>query len=756
MPVFDGLGAVQQVLQIIKMVTMITFTTWLISGGFWYMVRFASFLIDTMLVKLSGVIVQKINLLIENQLFNEEVTKLLLRNIYIFVGLAVFFKLAILIINFILDPDLIASKGITTDKIVQRILFGMIGLILAPMITTSLLKVQKAIVDDGVIQKVIVPSEIVNKSQEISKDAGSYVGVYTLMGFITPNANASSLSRLKYNRSLKTGQILIDINEGQNIGFGYNSYHYDYYPIISTIVLGFVISMLFYFALDMAVRYFNLLFFQLLAPFAFVDYMIKGKDSQVLDKWFKGLLGCFLVVFIRLVTIWFLCMFLVLMGAGTGAKFTQGTLIANNDQFVNALILLAILGFTKDLPKKLSDMFGLDFMQESSATGFAKTALGVGAGIAGAGLAFGAKGLQMGGRALGAGAKQFSLNAQKKLGNKIDNKNKSAYKQIQDQAALPPDKRDKRWANYSDEQLRNPTAADVQRQNRFNRTDAKKQKQAEKVQKKEQRKAYVASRLGKDAKDVNVFDRARVSTSDKAKAATDKVKDTGQFIGRVAKDGAKKVANFAKHPIKNTSQLISDSFLSADDTRAYYGLSKDDKVTPLQRISATIGSKVGAKNLAISDNAPTALKGKGGNKAKTQSEDTVKVDNTTKYKGEAGKQTNEVDQKSIEDAQKGLMSGVLDAMKTKLSSSPFKQMGKAVIKTTSTQLFSLSNTTKAAFGSYENILEAGDASEKKAAQVAKEQAKEQAKKQAEQEFRNTVLAQNQEIMNSIKNQNNQS
>lgn len=739
MPVIDGLSAVNQVVQILKVATITIVLTWLISGGFWYMVRFASFLFDKMLVQISGIIISKINLLIENQLFNEEVTKLLLRNIYIFVGLAVFFKLAVLIINFILDPDLIASKGITTDKLVQRIVIGMVGLILNPMITTGLLKVQKAIVDDGIVQKLIVPSEIVNESGAISARAGDYVGVYVLMGFVTPNANASNLSRLKYNRSLKTGQVLIDINEGQNIGFGYNSYHYDYYPIISTIVLGFVISMLFYFALDMAVRYFNLLFFQLLAPFAFVDYMIKGKESQILNKWFKGLMGCFLVVFIRLLTIWFLCMFLVLMGAGTTTKLTQGTLIANNDQFVNALILIAVLGFTKDLPKKLSDIFGLDFVQESSATGFAKTALGIGAGIAGAGLAFGAKGAKMGLGALKAGGSKVGDNLKSKIAANIDKKNTASAAAIREQAKLPQSKRDPRWAGYTEKQLQNPTAADIKRQQRFEKTDAKKK-----------RAAYVANKVGKDAKHINMFDRARVSTSDAAKNAVRQVKDTGAFIGRAAKDGAKKVANFAKHPIKNTSQLINDSFLSADDTRAYYGLSKDDKVTPLQRISATIGSKVGAKNLAIAENAPTSLKGKGGNKAKTQSEDTVQVDNTTKYKGEAGTQTNEVDQKSIENAQKGLMSGVGEAMKTQLSASPFKEMGKAFIKTTTTQLFSLSNTTKAAFGSYENILEAGDASEKKAAQAAKEKAK----AQAEQEFKNTVLAQNQEIMNAIKNQTN--
>lgn len=773
MPVFDGLSAVQQVLHIIKTVTIISFTTWLVSGGFWYMVRFASFLIDKMLVQLCSILMEKINLLIENQLFNEEVTKLLLRNIYIFIGLIVFFKLAVMVINLIVDPDQINSRGISTDKIVQRILFGMIGLILAPMITTSLVKVQKAIVDDGIIQKVLIPPQIVNKTEQISSNAGGYAGTHVLMGFITPNSNASNLSKLKYARSLKTGQILININEGQNIGFGTNHYHYDYYPIISTIVLGFAVSILFYFALDVAVRYFNLLFFQLLAPFAFVDYMVKGKDSQILNKWFKGLAGCFLVVFIRLISVWILCMFLVLMGAGTGGNLTQGTLISGNDQFVNTLIILAILGFTKDLPKKLSDMFGLDFIQDSSATGFAKQALSIGGAIAGAGAALGVKGLKMGGKALGAGGKKFSANAQKQLGAKIDAKNKSAYKQIQSQAALPPEQRDKRWANYSTEQLQNPTAADVKRQNRFNKTDNKKKQ-----------KAYVAERLGKDVNDVTKFDEAKVRATDMKDNLQSSVKEKTDFVKRSVKDGAEKAKNFAKHPVKSISQWFDDGMLSEEDTREYYGLDKDDKVTKANRLSATLGKKLGVKNLAVRDEAPEVLAGKDkskDNKTSAKNVQSNKGDDIQKEVVQENKQvTRDVDTNvdvqngeqnvNINEAEKvpKLMDGVLEEMKTQLSAAPFKEMGKAFIHTTGKALFSLSSTTKAAFDSYENILDVGDGTTKKMEETRKanmtkqlEEAKkvkqaeiEAADRRATEEFRAEIRKQNEELIRMHQQNNN--
>lgn len=590
MPVIDFIANLTGVQQTVAITSLSYLIVWFFQGGIFYIIRIISFWIDSSLVSIAAFLYEKSLILIEGNLFNESLINKLLTNFYIFLGLFLFFKLSSLMIKYIMDPDLVDDKKIGTEKLVQRVILGMIGIVLTPLIFSMANKFQAAIIRDGILQRLVIPSEFVENTNDLQKNAGGFLGIYTLFGFVSPSESASDVSKIKYERSLKTGKMLININDGQSFLALGNNYHYNYYPIISTVALGFLIYILLYMALDITVRFFNLFLYRILSPIAFVEYMIEGKDSSVYSKWQKGVISTYFLLFIRVISLWFFVFLIYLMGASSKVDIVKDTLLDkdNNDMIIKALIFLAVLGFGKDLPKKLSDIFGIDY-EESSATGFLGKALGFGAPILGGAAAL----TTMGIKKLGSGAL-----------NKLDNYNKNKVDRLN--KAIERDAQAGKWdlsnGNIDSRTRRNYIRAQKQRKKEdkenqirqfvgktrgeeLTREDKKKFNSFEKEKRKAARQkindAHVRSNLGltddvpitdADRKASRKIDRGKIKDAVKAKVSSIKLNDVNEAAFKILESGF----NFASLA-KNFTSVKAVKKIIGQTAGSLFGLSNTTK-----------------------------------------------------------------------------------------------------------------------------------------------------------------------------------
>lgn len=414
--------------------TKLGIMTWLLSGGILFTIRWLEFFLDSIIVNLIDRGYSYFNLLLNGELFNQSLVKELLKNIYIFLGIVIFFRLSVILIDYLVDPNKISDERGGSNKLIQRIIFGIIAIALLPGAFNWMNRLQVSIIEDNILNKIIVPKAYITKVNDMGKDAGKVLGNFVLAGFVFPAPGAPEISVRNYNQAVARGRITsLNINTGAGIGVGYNGYHYNYFIVASTVCLFFLLKIMFTYILDIVVRFFNLLFYKLLAPIAIVEYMVGGKDSNVFQKWWKGILGSYFVLFIRMITIWLVIFVIALMHDSSTninnqerniayvnptieqvekpaiinmsnniskeslakeeddseSDQKENNLLATKDPLIRALIIIALLGFMKDFPKKLSDIFGLDFVQESSAGGLMKSIGGAAKGFLTGAAAFG-------------------------------------------------------------------------------------------------------------------------------------------------------------------------------------------------------------------------------------------------------------------------------------------------------------------------------------------------------------------------------
>ena len=366
-------------------VGQIALEIWLATGGWLYALRGIEFYIDCKLVNFIAYVYKYFLMILDGTMFNEALTEAILKNIYMFIGVIVFFRLMMLVVKYLINPDLVGDSKIGVNALVQRVIIGICGIIFTPTIFSIAMRLQSAILEDQIIQKLIIPSDIMEAVGNTIDDGGKYIGTYVLSGFVSPAADASSSIQNEYKKALNKGDLSsIDINKGGYLGY-FSDYQYEYFILISTFILAYVLWQILKYTLDLASRAFRLLLYQILAPVAMVEYMINGSEDGVFKSWKTATISTYCMIFVRVMAIWFVVFVTMLMSGKFGTAYTAGSLLAVDDYLLRAIIIIALLGFMMDLPKLVGQVFGLDLEQEGSATGILKQ---VGS-IAKAGLAIG-------------------------------------------------------------------------------------------------------------------------------------------------------------------------------------------------------------------------------------------------------------------------------------------------------------------------------------------------------------------------------
>ena len=412
-----GMDPVQWVflgLQLIGQISQLSVIIWFFSGGWKFVLRTIGFDIDTLLVNVIARVYDYFLQVLNGDMFNEEVVNALLKNVYVFIGVIMFFRLMMLIIKYLINPDLVGDNKIGVNALVKRVIIGLMGILFIPTLFDLALDLQSHILQDNIIQQIIVPSDMLDAVKEKQKDGGKYIGTYVLAGFISPGENASSKTKTEYKNALADGD-LSGLSTLKKDGFLVGEYEYDYFYLLSTFCLCYVLYIMIKYTLDVLSRFLRMLMYQMLAPIAMIEYMINGADDGVFKAWKTGILGTYFMLFVRVLALWFVIFVTVLMSSDKNNMYVKGSLLASDDYLLRALIIMAVIGFMMDLPKLIGQVFGLDFEQEGNAGGLLKQVGGMMKGAAMGALALG--GAAVGG-AIGTGKAAFGMTSAGKKWNK--------------------------------------------------------------------------------------------------------------------------------------------------------------------------------------------------------------------------------------------------------------------------------------------------------------------------------------------------
>lgn len=355
------------------------------------------------------------------------------QRIYIIIGVFMLFKVAISLITMLVSPDSMTKGG---PNLIKRVCIALALLVLTPNIFTLGYRIQSYIIQDNVLGNLILGSasdpEVVAESYQ---NGGETIALQVFKGFFHPKSTADNSVEVK---EISECEDFDDDDEAciyatatsiEDLEDLISSENYSYSFLISTIAGGFVAFMILMFCFDLAVRAVKLSFLQLIAPVPILANIDESKGGSVFKNWVSQSTSCFLSIFIRLITIYFI-IFVISELVGTNG-LGYYTFDAQLGEFVymsgyanwllSAFVIIGLLLFAKQVPQLIEDITGIKSEKAFSAGKM---------GMFGAALAGGVGGAIVGGAAnLG-----NYMAGRRALRNELNKKNEGGNWSTEDQA----------------------------------------------------------------------------------------------------------------------------------------------------------------------------------------------------------------------------------------------------------------------------------------------------------------------------------
>lgn len=344
--------------------------------------------IDSMIFSLISIVM---NLLIDvSQVrLDADIIKTFSSRVFAILGILMFFKLSMSLLNVIVNPDALSDKQKGLSKISMRVVVMIIMLIMVnPIFDFAIYRLQPAVIET-IPMIVLGTNQNLNTATDNPEDSAiENIAATTFKAFVTKNADSCSDDRLHVmydeTNTIKGIADLID----QRCDKDHSVYAFNYAAIISAIAGLIMAVVLVIYTLDVAIRAIKLVILQLLAPIPIVSYADPKTSQKSFSEWVKMCVSAYIDLFIKLAIIYFVIFLLSQLVSSKG-------FVDSNGQPINGLVFVAIvIGiflFASQAPAYISKIFGITPDKNGSflgkALGVAGAALGGFAGSAvGAGL----------------------------------------------------------------------------------------------------------------------------------------------------------------------------------------------------------------------------------------------------------------------------------------------------------------------------------------------------------------------------------
>jgi len=381
--------------------------------------------------------IYKVFFLVANAtIVNGDVIKVFYSRIQLILGILMIFKLAMSILNIIINPDVVKDQKQGPTKMVTRIVTALVMLTLVIPINIPnakenslnayindhgilfgfLYKAQDSILSENILAKLILGTSSNNTADDMDvnnlSDVGNAMASTVLKVFIKINVKdatqppcedsetcenticASEVNESQYAEENVDPQVILShINDSCGSGSS-ERYAFGYTPIIGAIVMFIMALIITGFTVDIAVRAIKLAILRMVAPVPIISYINPPKQGGgAFDNWTKSLISTYVDLFVRLAIVYFgLFMVQIIMNGGMDNIFgsnVQGFTFTSGIAFI--FVILGILVFMKQAPQFIKDVLGIKGKPMgnvglSSVMAGTATLLG-GGGLAGAGAA---------------------------------------------------------------------------------------------------------------------------------------------------------------------------------------------------------------------------------------------------------------------------------------------------------------------------------------------------------------------------------
>lgn len=403
-------------------------------------VRSVLTIFDSIAVTILGAVYKIFFLVANATIISGDVIKVFYSRIQLILGILMIFKLAMSILNIIINPDSIKDQKQGPSKIVTRIVVALFMLTLVIPINIPnaakhslnsyindhgilfgfLYKAQDAVLSENIIAKLILgisttDPDATKNGMNVNNlaDIGNAMASTVLKVFVRINVKDDTLPPCEDSETCNNticaaevndshyaeenilpGIILNHINDDcKNPEIGAKRYAFAYTPIVGAIVMLIMSIIIVGFTVDIAVRAIKLAVLRLVAPVPIITYINPPKQGGgAFDNWVKSLISTYVDLFVRIAIVYF-GLFLVQIVLNGGMDIFGSN--AKGYTFVYGVslifIILGILIFMRQAPQFIKDILGIKGKPMGNvglSTVMAGTAslLG-GAGLAGAGVA---------------------------------------------------------------------------------------------------------------------------------------------------------------------------------------------------------------------------------------------------------------------------------------------------------------------------------------------------------------------------------
>ena len=311
--------------------------------------------------------------------------------IYFFLGLAMLFKVSISIIDYIMNPDSVKDNKVGASKLLKNIVTILVGIVAIPYVFEAAYGLQRIILKDNVIGNLILGVKYTdaNEAESFTHRAGDEMSFTVYNAFFHINEelvdstcqngawedvegnfkdecfpageSSSDLNVVKdkyiaaYNAKERKELTKFDIMNATVKYNGDDEFVFSYMYVVATAAGAFLCYILLLFCFDIAVRSVKLGFLQLIAPIPLISKIDPKKGDEVFNKWVKEVTSTYLVLFLRLVAIYF-AIYIV-------SSLTDSyNIVGHTDEknlFVNVFMIFGVLLFVKDLPKLVETLTGV-------------------------------------------------------------------------------------------------------------------------------------------------------------------------------------------------------------------------------------------------------------------------------------------------------------------------------------------------------------------------------------------------------------
>lgn len=339
-------------------------------------------LIDAIVYTFTAKAYEVFLLVSEAQLFDDgsELLSEITSRIYSILGIVMLFVLAYNIIKLILNPDKLSSSDDSSlQGIAKNLVISIIILVLLPTAFKYIYQFQNRVLETNVLSRMILGGTSSSDGEFSIKSAGRDVAITILSTFLHPvnNENTIFTANECQNPGIENkpaicdeyvGAMIDSIDNGKIFQFATNKTITNAigsdmeYLWPASLAAGVIALYLFLsFALDLGVRVVKLGVLQIIAPIPVISRVTKPKGG-VFDKWFKEISKTYLMVFERLIVVYFAVFMLQIIcsdNAGIIANLTKtsasGGLVL---LLAKVILILGTLKFAKDAPKLIEDLIG--------------------------------------------------------------------------------------------------------------------------------------------------------------------------------------------------------------------------------------------------------------------------------------------------------------------------------------------------------------------------------------------------------------